>query len=183
MYAPAKTLNPDVLISLIGKEFDRQKMQCLHHYGGGRSKDDDKATDEAMAANTSSSKWKGKGGAKKPKGKCWNCGEKGHFKDKCPKPPKANMAKKEECSKEKASGSANAAAARDSESEGAWAAMGSGNETASSENGSMPGYPTLQMNVVKLGRPYLMMRIGFLKLGRMLVSLHQQKTLLQLSAM
>jgi hypothetical protein len=27
MYAPTKTLDPDVLISLIGEEFDRQKMQ------------------------------------------------------------------------------------------------------------------------------------------------------------
>jgi hypothetical protein len=139
MYAPTKTLDPDVLISLIGEEFDRQKMQRSRRYGGGKSKDDDKATDEAMAVNSSSSKWKGKGGAKKLKGECWNCGEKGHFKHKCPKPPKANTAKKEESSKEKASGSANAASECDSESEGAWAAMESGDERVSSDNGSMPG--------------------------------------------
>ena len=123
MYSTSKTLDPDVLISLIGEEYDRQKMQRSRRHGG-KSKEEDK--DEAMAVNPSSSNSKGgKGGAKKPRGECWNCGEKGHYKNKCPKPPKNNKEKEDSPKKEKASGSANAAAERnsDSESEGAWAAM------------------------------------------------------------
>ena len=65
MYSTTKTLDLDVLISLIGEEYDRQKIQHSHRHSG-KSKDDDKA-DEAMAINSSSSKGKdGKGGTKKP---------------------------------------------------------------------------------------------------------------------
>ena len=54
-------------------------MQCL---AKSLSKSDGK--DEAMFASLS-----GKGKKEcKPHGVCWNCGEKGHFKDKCPKPLK-----------------------------------------------------------------------------------------------
>ena len=64
MYSPTKTLDPDVLISLIGKEFNCQRMQQLCRYGG-KSRDDN--TDQAMAVNPSSLKEKGsKGGARKP---------------------------------------------------------------------------------------------------------------------
>ena len=118
MYSPTKTLDPDVLI---GEEFDCQRMQQLCWYGG-KSKDDN--TDEAMAVNPSFSKGKGsKGGARKPQGVCWNCGETGHYKDKCPK-PKVNKAKDDSAKKEKTSGSANAAAEckSNSESDGAWVA-------------------------------------------------------------
>src|SRR5271169_1863836 len=104
MYSVTKTLDPDILISLIGEEYDRQKMQRSRR-SGGKSKDDDK--DEAMAVNPSSSKSKGGKGARKPRGECWNCGDKDHFKDKCPKPPKGDKGKKaESATKEKASGSA-----------------------------------------------------------------------------
>ena len=82
-------------------------MQWLHQYCG-KLKDDN--TDEAMAINPGSLKGKSsKGGARKPRGVCWNCGETGHHKDKCPK-PKVNKAKDDSAKKEKASGSANAAA-------------------------------------------------------------------------
>ena len=63
MYSPTKTLDPDVLISLIGKEFNCQKIQCSQHYSG---KLKDETTDEVMAVNPSSSNRKGsKGGARK----------------------------------------------------------------------------------------------------------------------
>ena len=124
MYSTLKTLDPDVLISLIGEEYDRQKMQCSCQHGG-KSRDKDK--DEAMAVNPGSLKSKGgKGGAKKSWGKCWNCGDTGYYRNKCPKPPKYNKAKKGDSSKsEKPSDSANAAADNhsNSESKGAWAAM------------------------------------------------------------
>jgi Zinc knuckle len=95
-----------------------------------------------MAVNPGSSKEKGsKGGARKPQGKCWNCGEKGHFKDKCPKPSKSkDNTKGKNKDKDKASSSANAAVKHnsDSESEGAWVAVGSDDEMALSDDGSMP---------------------------------------------
>jgi len=48
---------------------------------------------------------------------CWNCGEKGHYKNKCPKPEEAADGKKDDPPKK---GSANTAES-DSESKGAWA--------------------------------------------------------------
>jgi hypothetical protein len=65
MYSPTKTLDPDVLISLIGEEFDHQKMQRSCCYGG-KAKDDD-SKDEVMAVNPGSLEGKGgKSGARKP---------------------------------------------------------------------------------------------------------------------
>jgi hypothetical protein len=67
--------------------------------------------DEAMLVSTS---WKGKKDHK-PRGVCWNCGEKGHFKDKCPKPAKDT--KKDSPKK---SGSANTAVEDNLEDEAAF---------------------------------------------------------------
>ena len=77
MYAPSKTIAPDSLISLISEEFERQKNQKSRR--SGKTKDDDK--DEAMASTSSR-----KGKHKYPRGVCWNCGDAGHYKNKCPKP-------------------------------------------------------------------------------------------------
>ena len=76
MFSPLNTIVPDSLISLISKEYERQKTQKTRR--SGKAKDNDK--DEAMATSS------GKGKPKYPHGVCWNCGEKGHYKDKCPKP-------------------------------------------------------------------------------------------------
>ena len=88
----------------------------MHRSGGSKSKEDDK--DEALSATAKSSKLKW--GDRKPRGVCWNCGEKGHYKDKCPKLAKDTPDSK----KEKAptqSGSANTVVESDSKSEGAFA--------------------------------------------------------------
>ena len=58
---------------------------------------------------------------RKPRGVCWNCGEKGHFKDKCPKPMKDTKH-----DSPKKSGSANAAVEDDSEDEAAFFVEGDG---------------------------------------------------------
>jgi hypothetical protein len=76
MFASTKTIAPDSLISLISEEYERQKTQKTRR--SGKTKDDD----EAMAVGST----KGKGKPKYPKGSCWNCGDIGHFKNKCPKP-------------------------------------------------------------------------------------------------
>ena len=101
LYAPTKTIKPDALISLISEESDRQQSQHAHRGNGSeKSKGDEK--DEALyVIQGQSSKWKG-GPHKFMHGICWNCGEKGHFKNKCLK-----SVKKDDSSKN--GGAANAA--------------------------------------------------------------------------
>src|SRR6266567_545842 len=119
MWAPTKTIDPDDLISLINEDYDRQKAQRTRRYGKARDNDD---SDEAMSASPSSSRWKGgKGGARRPRGECWNCGEVGHFRDKCPKPVKSSKKAKDKEGAKKA-GEANTMIDWNSDSEGAWAA-------------------------------------------------------------
>ena len=115
LYSSTKTITPDALISLISKEYERQQVQRSHWNSGNRkAKDQDR--DEALSV-MSSGKSSGKGRfERKPRGVCWNCGEKGHFKDKCPKPI---TDKKNDSSKLKG-GTANAAIGSDSEDEGAF---------------------------------------------------------------
>ena len=114
LYSSTKTITPDALISLISEEYERQQTQGMHQSGGnGKSKDQDH--DEAL--NVSSEKSSGKKKfERKPKGVCWNCGEKGHFKDKCPKPA---TDKKNDSPKPK-SGIANAMIDSDLEEDGAF---------------------------------------------------------------
>ena len=115
LYSSTKTITPDALISLISEEYERQQTQRARRNGGhGKSKDQDK--DEALNVSPSG-KSNGKGKfERKPRGVCWNCGEKGHYKDKCPKP---TVDKKNDSPKPKA-GTANAAIESDSEGEGAF---------------------------------------------------------------
>ena len=114
LYAPMKTIALDSLISLISEEYEQQKAQRSHRSSTGKGKDDDK--DEALLVS-----WKAKGekGERKPKGVCWNCEKKGHYKHKCPKPTKAAETKKDSSSAKE--GSANAVVESDSESEGVFA--------------------------------------------------------------
>ena len=107
-----KTIDPDELIALISEEFERNVAARSWRSGTKSSKGDDK--DEAMSVVSSG---KGKHFERKPRGVCWNCGEKGHFKDKCPKPVKSND-KKDDSPKK--GGSANAAIESDSEDEAAF---------------------------------------------------------------
>ena len=135
MFSTAKTISPDVLISLINEEADRQKVQKSRRHEGGKGKLDEK--DEALFVTGSSNFTRGggsggrggfgrgggrggrgnwRGGYRKPStsiGECWNCGDKGHFRRNCPKPKKDDSQKK--------IGSANAAAESDSDGDGVWA--------------------------------------------------------------
>jgi len=102
-----------------------------------------------MAVNPRSSKGTGgRGGCghgrkspqshKKPKGECFNCREKGHYRNKCPKlakPPKDTPTP---------SGSAIAAAADwDSEGEGAWVAIDTNGESVAL-GGEMPDLESVE---------------------------------------
>jgi hypothetical protein len=132
MFSSEKTISPDVLISLINEEADRQKVQKSrrHDGSGGKGKTDEK--DEALFVGTSGGSSGGRGGNGRGRGRgrgrggggrggkpsiseyeCWNCGEKGHLKHNCPNPKKVDSPKK--------TGSANAAVESDSDGEGVWA--------------------------------------------------------------
>jgi len=113
LYAPTKTIDPDTLISLIAEESECQCSQrTCRGNGSGKSKNDDK--DEALSVTQGQSS-RGKGGPRRfPCGVCWNCGEKGHFKDKCPKPAKKDS------NSSKNGGTTNTAIASDSEGEEAF---------------------------------------------------------------
>ncbi|KAF5324090.1 hypothetical protein D9619_011417 [Psilocybe cf. subviscida] len=139
------TLAPDVLISLISEESERQKAQRSRR--SGKSKDDEK--DEALSVGASS-KAKSTGAKrdnKKPRGVCWNCGEKGHFKPQCPKPPKSEKSSDNSAGKKKA-GDVHAVLETDSDSDGVHAVfVDTDSETDSmlglqsvsnTETGSMP---------------------------------------------
>jgi hypothetical protein len=104
-FSATKTLMTNDLISMLLEEADRQKAQYTQRKGSGKGKEDDS---EALAVGETlrKKKWKGK---RNPE--CWNCGEKGHFKNKCPHPLKE---------KKPAQGTANAAVPH--EEDGAWAA-------------------------------------------------------------
>jgi hypothetical protein len=119
LYHSTKTIDPDVLISLISEEYERQKVQRSRHSNGKSSKEDNH--DEAMTASSSKGGKAGGRNHKFPCGTCWGCGDKGHFRDKCPKKSKDGKESKDSPK----SSSANAAVGinSDSEGEGAFAAV------------------------------------------------------------
>jgi len=135
LYSSTKTITPDALISLISEECKCQQMQHSCRNGGNR-KAKDQDHDEALSVMLSE-KFNGKGRFKrKSRGVCWNCGEKGHFKDKCPKPP---TDKKNDSSKSKG-GTVNAMIGSDSEDEGAFFMEPAfGSDSDSDGNGSDDG--------------------------------------------
>ena len=83
LYSTSKTIDPDELISLVFKEYECHIAQRLHQNTSNTSKGNDR--DEAMSALQIG---KGKHIKRKPRGVFWNCSDKGHFKNKCPKPTK-----------------------------------------------------------------------------------------------
>ena len=107
IHATSKTITPDSLISLISEEYERQRAQRTRRSGSGKSKDEDK--DEALSVVPG----KAKGKERKPQGVCWNCGDKGHYKNKCPKPKKEDSSKKGSTT-----AAANAVTESDSDEEG-----------------------------------------------------------------
>jgi gag-polypeptide of LTR copia-type/Zinc knuckle len=85
LYAASKTIAPDPLIQLIAEESDRQRAQRAA-WPRQPKKDKGEVKEEALVATPGTGKDKSK--FRKQKGACWNCGEKGHLKSKCPKPKK-----------------------------------------------------------------------------------------------
>lgn len=102
---PKREVKPDTLISIISEEYE-----CHTTHRSNCSKTTKaESQDKALAVTP------GKGKSKKPRGVCWNCREKGHFKDKCDKPLKPSGGEKGTSTKK--SSSVNAAVETDSDSE------------------------------------------------------------------
>ena len=79
-FSLTKTITSNDLISMLIEEADRQKVQFAQYKGSGKGKDDDS---EVLAEGESLS---GKKQREEKNIKCWNCGKKGHFNNKCPDP-------------------------------------------------------------------------------------------------
>jgi hypothetical protein len=108
LYSSTKTIDPDELITLVSEEYERHAAHKSRRPAHASGKAEDR--DEAMFV---SGNGKGKRPERKPKGTCWNCGDKGHYKNKCPKPDKTQGDKKRDSPK--GAGSANAAVESDDE--------------------------------------------------------------------
>ena len=93
---------------MISKEYEHQHTQRAHCNRSGKSKDSDK--DKVLSVIPG----RNKGNPCKPHGVCWNCGDKGHYKDKCPKP----AVKKDDASKKGSTATANVVIESDSDGKG-----------------------------------------------------------------
>jgi len=143
MYSSTKTIDPDLLISLLVEESDRQRAQYARRKFGSKGKEGEK--DEALGVTPD------KGRKPRKDVECWNCGGKGHFRHQCKKPKKQTESKKGESKTEepkkpeqsKSDGRANAAESdSDSEGEGAWFLEDDDNESIASDD-SLPGLQEL----------------------------------------
>ena len=116
IFSPTKTIEPDVLLSLLMEEADRMKAQSVRRRVSGKGSDDDKG--EALGTEEKSSKpRKGRG---RENVKCWNCEVMGHYSHECKEPKKTDEKAKDDATK--AQGTSASAVEPDAECEGAWAA-------------------------------------------------------------
>jgi hypothetical protein len=83
MINASHVVSPDALISSICEEYARQAVERARNPRSQPRQPGDKK-DEALSVEQGG----GKSGKRKPRGKCFNCGEEGHWKRNCPKPKK-----------------------------------------------------------------------------------------------
>ena len=110
MFSASKSIDPDILISLLMEEADRQKSQKARRHGSKKGTDTE--GDEAFSAEK-------KGRKGKREVECWGCREKGHIRRNCPKSESKSSDKKDEGDKDVEPEAAGAAES-DLEGEGAW---------------------------------------------------------------
>jgi len=108
MFASTKSIEPEVLLSLLVEEANCQKAQQVRRRVSEKEGEDD---DEALVAGADSSRFRR--GKARADVECWGCGEKGHFKWQC-----KNLKIDE---KSKDGNEAAGVAESDSEGEGVWA--------------------------------------------------------------
>ena len=86
MQQTSQLMDANTLMSMLLQEVERQNLRVQRHkQSSGKGKEDEK--DEALAVSTEQSG--GKKGRDASKVECWNCGEMGYFRNKCPKPKKS----------------------------------------------------------------------------------------------
>jgi len=110
MFATTKSIEPDVLLSLLMEEADQMKAQSACRRVSGKGSDKDKG--EALQSSEVSKPRKGRG---RENISCWSCEEVGHYSCECKKPKKAKDVEM------KAPGMSASAVEPDEECEGAWA--------------------------------------------------------------
>jgi hypothetical protein len=88
VYSPTKTIDRDILISLVSEEYERQRTSRARRNPPLSSRP--RENDEAMAVNPPRKRKAGNSrcDSHKKTRSCWNCGEEGHFQRNCPKPKK-----------------------------------------------------------------------------------------------
>lgn len=90
LWSPMKTIDPDVLISVISEEWERQKAKY------SRRLVKEAGHDEAMAAvggtrpSSNGRRFPPRPTANRPPRACWNCGSMEHLKRRCPQPLKTS---------------------------------------------------------------------------------------------
>src|SRR5580765_1622417 len=123
MFSPTKSIEPDVLMTLLIEEADRQKAQYARRASRRGKEDEEEPWDEALSSVGLMPR-KGKGRANVT---CWNCNRKGHYSNECKEPPKTAKPN-DEGQKTPPEGQAPktnvaATAISDLEDEGCWAAV------------------------------------------------------------
>jgi hypothetical protein len=118
MFSPTKSIDPDVLMSLLMEEAERQKAQVARRRGSGKGADEDKPG-EALSSEGSKPR-KGKGRANVT---CWTCNKKGHYQNECKEPKPEDVPKGEGQTTPVSQGPIAATAELASEDCGAWSVL------------------------------------------------------------
>jgi hypothetical protein len=74
MFSPTKSIEPDILLSLLMEEADRMKAQSARRRVSGKGNDEEKG--EALTSEGLSMPRKDRG---REYIRCWNCKEMGHY--------------------------------------------------------------------------------------------------------
>jgi len=122
MFSTTKSIEPDVLMSLLMEEADWQKAQYARRAPRKGKEEGEEPRDEALSS-VSSKPRKGKG---RENITCWNCDRKGHYSNECKDPPKKEKSndKGQKTAPMSPAPKTNIAASTESSSEdgGAWSA-------------------------------------------------------------
>jgi hypothetical protein len=120
MYASTKTIDPDVLMSLLVEEADRQKAQLARRRVSEKGKEDERDEALSVGAEIESKPRKGKGRANVT---CWNCDKRGHYSSECREPKKSNEKDDAKTMSVGMRGTSATAIELDLECEGAWSVL------------------------------------------------------------